>query len=79
MVQPERGQVREQLAAQVVDHPLAGIDLHLRAVGRHQLVDHLQHDAGDDDEDQQPETVIAARPPGSTAIAHPGNALPPST
>ena len=43
MVQAERGQVREQLAAQVVDHPLAGVDLHLRAVGRDELVDDLQH------------------------------------
>ena len=30
--------MREQPAAQVVDHPLAGVDLHLRAVGRHELV-----------------------------------------
>ena len=52
---PSAGQVLEQPVAQVVDHPLAGIDLHLRAVGRHELVDDLQHHAGDDDDDQQRE------------------------
>ena len=39
----------EQAVAQVVDHPLPGVDLHLRAVGRDELVDELQHHAGDDE------------------------------
>ena len=49
MVQAERLQMLEQPVAQVVDHPLPGVDLHLRAVRRDELVEHLQHDAGDDE------------------------------
>ena len=58
MVQPQRRQVFEQPRAKVVDHPLPGVDLHLRPVGRHELVDHLQHDAGDHDRDEERELVV---------------------
>ena len=61
MVQAERRQVREQLAAQVVDHPLAGVDLHLGAVGRDELVHDLKQHAGDDDEHQQREPMALRR------------------
>ena len=47
VVQAERRQVLEQPPAQVVHHPLAGIDLHLRGVGRDELIDDLQHHARD--------------------------------
>jgi len=47
MVEAERGQMREQLAAQVVDHPLAGVDLHLRVDCRHHLRAELQQEAAE--------------------------------
>ncbi len=59
MMQPEPGQVLEQTRAQVVDHALPGVDLHLRAVRRHELVDDLQDHAGDHDRHQQRERVTA--------------------
>ena len=61
VVQAERLQVLEQPVAQVVHHPLAGIDLHLRAVRGHELVDDLQHDAGDDDDDEQQRDQLLPR------------------
>ena len=59
VVQAQGGQMLEQAPPQVVDHPLPGIDLHLRAVGRHELIRRLQHHAGDDDGDEQHEAVAA--------------------
>jgi hypothetical protein len=53
VIQAERLEMVEELVAQVVDHPLAGVHLHLRAVRGHQLIHDLQHDAGDDDGNQQ--------------------------
>ena len=55
VVQAERLEMLEQAAAQVVHHPLAGIDLHLRGVGGDELVHDLQDDAADDDDDQHHE------------------------
>ena len=46
----------EQPVAQVVDHPLSGVHLHLRAVRRDELVDDLQRDACDHDDDEQRRT-----------------------
>ncbi len=48
----------EEPVPQVVDHPLARVDLHLRAVGRHELIHDLQHDAGDDDDDEQRHPIV---------------------
>ena len=67
MLKTERLEVLEEAAAQVVDHALAGIDLHLRGVGGHELVDDLQQHPGDHDQDEQ-------RRPGcrrSIACSHP--------
>ena len=52
-MEAERLQMVEQLVPQVVDHALAGVDLHLRAVRGHELIDDLQRDARDDDGNQQ--------------------------
>ncbi len=52
MLQAERLEMFEQTAAQVVDHALAGIDLDLRGVCGHEMVDDLQQHAADDDQDE---------------------------
>ncbi len=57
MLEAEAGQVLEQTAAQVVHHALTGIDLYLRAVRRHELIDDLQHHARDDDADEEHERM----------------------
>ena len=49
----------KEVATKVVDHALARIDLHLGAVRRHELVHDLQNDAGDDDDHEQREEVVA--------------------
>jgi hypothetical protein len=59
MVQAEARQMVEQAAAEVVHHPLAGVDLDLRAVRRHELVRDLQQHAQDYEHDQQDEAVAA--------------------
>ena len=51
----------KQPGPQVVDHPLAGVDLHLRAVGRHQLVHHLQHHARDHDDDEKGQLIVVGQ------------------
>ena len=57
MMQAERGEVLEEPAAQVVHHPLARIDLHLRPVRRHELIDDLQEYARHDDRDEEREPM----------------------
>ena len=59
MVESESLQMLEQPETQVVHHPLTGIDLHLRAIGGHELVEELQQDAGDDDRHEQRDRAVA--------------------
>ena len=59
MAEAERLEVLEEPVADRVDHPLAGIDLQLRAVGRHHLLGDLHQDAGHHDGHEQHEPVAA--------------------
>ncbi len=57
MMEPERLQMLKQAVAEAVNHPLAGIDLHLRAVDGHGLARQLKHDAGDHERHEQRERI----------------------
>ena len=57
VMQPERLQMLKEAVAQAVDHPLTGIDLHLRAVDGHGLARQLKHDAGEHECHEQHERV----------------------
>ena len=59
MVQAERLNLLEEPAPQLVHHALPGIDLQLRCVGGHELIDRLEHHASDDDEHQQRDQVAS--------------------
>ena len=61
VMKAERLQVLEQAAPQVVDHPLTGIHLHLRAVHRNELVGDLQQHTGDHHDDEQRPRPAAGR------------------
>ena len=61
MMKAERRQVLEQAGSQGVDHPLTGVDLHLRAVRRHQLFHHLQDHARDHDDDEKGQLVVVGQ------------------
>ncbi len=59
MLQAQRLEMFEETAAQVVDHALAGIDLDLRGVCGHEMVDDLQQHPADDDQDEHHDQVFA--------------------
>ena len=79
VMQAERCEMGEQPVAQVVDHPLAGVDLDLRAVRRHELIHHCEHDAGDDDDNEQRDRACRRVTRRPTPEAAPGNGCSPST
>ena len=60
-MQSKPGEMLEQTVPEVVHHPLAGIDLHLRPVRGDQLIDDLQDHAGDDDADEQRQPIVGRR------------------
>ena len=59
VTEAERLEVLEEPVADRVDHPLSGIDLQLRAVGRHHLLGDLHQDAEHDHGHEQREPVAA--------------------
>ena len=60
VAQRQRLEVFEEAVPEAVDEALAGLDLNLRAVGRHDLVGELQQDAHHDERER--EVVASDRP-----------------
>ena len=62
MMEAERLQMLEEPVAQVVHHPLPGVDLHLRSVRGNDLIHDLEQHAGDDDRHQKNDLAVRSGP-----------------